>query len=82
LGDGAIAQYDLGAANPSITFGARNPGINRLRSSLSNAFKLRATAMTNRMKLIASGYSKDVAAGIRPKAHAADTRVSDEEEVG
>jgi hypothetical protein len=66
--------FDLSKMNdpvrPSITFGSNSPGNNRIRSLVQNAVNLRAKAVLRKIKLIISGYSKDVASGIRATSQA------------
>lgn len=54
--------------NPVVLFGSRAPGNNKIRASIQAAVNARARAMVKRVKLILSGYAKDVANGIRPRA--------------
>lgn len=71
LGGKAIADFDLGdTKTPSITFGAIGPSVRRDIAKIQDALRTRVRAMTNRAKLILSGYSKDMAAGMKPKRHA------------
>jgi hypothetical protein len=39
---------------------------------IKDALKIRARAMSRKLKLIHSGYAKDVASGIRARQHAKD----------
>ncbi len=51
-----------------IAFGGRGPNFARDMDKINAAIKVRVKAILDRVKLILSGYSKDVAQGIRPKA--------------
>jgi len=57
------ARYD--AKSPTITFGSRAGGNFRIAKDLNQGFKVRINAIKKRLELMASGYAKDVAAGIR-----------------
>lgn len=58
--------------HPSAVFGSAAPGVNKFASLIQAAANVRAKIIAARTKLIISGYSKDIARGIRPtrKAHA------------
>lgn len=60
------------ADSPSVTFGSTSRGVSSQRGLVQRAVKRRERAMLNRMRLILSGYSKDVAKGMRPRKHAND----------
>jgi hypothetical protein len=55
--------------SPSITFGSNAVGIEKFTESIRFAVKVREKKMAARLKLIISGYAKDVAKGIRPGRH-------------
>jgi len=69
----STADVNLSGPNPGITFGGSGRGFGRTRQIVSDAARIRARQISNRVRLILSGYSKDVAQGIRPRPHAADT---------
>ena len=81
LGETGIADLSglSDAEKPSITFGSRSPGNNKIRSSIQAALNTRARAMVSRARLIVSGYAKDVAQGMRPRA--GQTRGGSEERI-
>lgn len=62
------------AESPAILFGSRAPGIGSYRSQIVKAAHARSQAIKKRIRLIASNYSKDVAAGIRADAAAKRSR--------
>ncbi len=67
----AIADFQLdNTQTPSITFGCIGPSARRTLPKIRDALRTRLKAMTKRAKLILSGYSKDIAAGMRPRRHA------------
>lgn len=55
---------------PYVIIGNRTQGIDRIRGQVQSALRARTEAMGRRIKLILSGYSKDVARGIRPRKRA------------
>lgn len=55
---------------PSIIFGSASPGARRFSSLIQAAVKIRAKIVATRVRLILSGYRKDIARGIRPLSHA------------
>jgi len=61
---------------PAIVFGSKAAGNNRIRALVKAALDIRIKAMLNRTRLVTSGYKKDVAQSIRPKAHAKETASS------
>lgn len=61
---------------PSITIGNRTPGIGTIRHAFQSAVNVRFQAMRRRIKLILSGYSKDLAANMRPRKSATLTNAS------
>lgn len=60
-------------AFPQITFGSRSPGVSRESAKISDAVRVRCEAIMKRIKLITSGYSQDVAKGMRIRSRAART---------
>lgn len=72
-----IAIADISQAQnptqPSVTFGSRAPGIDRLKSRIQAAVRFREKVLVKRLKLIISGYSADFAKSIRANSRAART---------
>lgn len=62
---------------PFIIIGSRWAGNYRMKSGLMTALEVRVRAIKNRVKLIASGYSRDVSRGIRPQRRAAQTKAAE-----
>lgn len=56
--------------SPSITLGSRAVGVSKFSRPIQFAIDLRAKKMNARLNLILSGYSRDVASGIRAHRHA------------
>lgn len=71
---------DLSAANspdsPAIGFGSRAAGVKSFERPIQYAVSLRREKVSARLRLVLSGYSKDVAAGIRPHHHAKESHES------
>ncbi len=67
----SVIQFDLSSDNQFITFGGRGPNFRRDLFKIKGAMTFRARVIERRIKLIVSGYAKDVAQGIRiqTKAH-------------
>ncbi len=59
---------------PSITIGSSAPGVEKAAPIFQRKLKSRLNSMVARTKLHISGYSRDVAQGIRPLAHAHETQ--------
>lgn len=59
--------------NPSITMSNHAPGIASFDRIARETFRARREAMAKRIRLILSGYNKDMAAGMRPRKHAVRT---------
>lgn len=81
LNDVAIFEPHYDAKSPTITFGSRAAGNFRIQSDLRTAFNVRIKAIRNRIKLIASGYSKDVSSGIKIARKANQIKTQDEPNV-
>lgn len=62
------------AEHPSVTFGSRAVGVTKFDRAIQFAVNLRAKKLAARLDLILSGYSKDVAQGIRAQRHAHKTK--------
>lgn len=77
----SIAIFDASKLSdpvrPSITFGSRAPGIDRIAPRIQAAVTLRTRAMGRRAKLMLSGYAKDIAAGYRVSNKAAATKITE-----
>lgn len=56
--------------SPSVVFGSRAPGIDRVRDRVQAAVNFRAKVIVRKVKLILSGYNKDIAAGIKAQSQA------------
>lgn len=56
--------------SPSVTFGSRAVGVMKFDRAVQFAVNLREKKLAARLRLILSGYSKDVAQGIRVKRRA------------
>ena len=67
---------------PSVTFGSRSPGVSRQSARIHDAVRVRCEAMAKRIKLIASGYSSDLAKGMKIAARAARTREGGSDAIG
>lgn len=59
---------------PSVTFGSRAGGNSRIQARVQAAVRARAKAIARRVKLILSGYNRDLAKGMRAQARAKDYR--------
>lgn len=60
--------------SPSVTFGSRAPGNQRQRGIIQSAVTARGKAIGKRIRLVLSGYAKDVREGIRhPRSKATQT---------
>lgn len=57
---------------PTLEFGSSAPGISRFVEVVHNAVEVRKHKMVERLKLILSGYARDVSHRIRPRKHAHD----------
>lgn len=68
---GVLTQSGSGVGS-SVTIGSRAPGVGKQSAMYKGVFRRRINSMKARIKLINSGYAKDVAEGIRPQKHAAD----------
>lgn len=62
----AIYFSQLNGTQPFVVFGSRSPGSRRLEGWVTGALRARGEAINKRIKLINSGYAKDVAQGMRP----------------
>lgn len=67
--------------NPEIIMGSRAPGNFRMLQIIRRALDVRIRAMRKRIKLILSGYSKDVANGIRLEPGKAKSAPTDDFEM-
>lgn len=54
-------------SRPTIIFGSASPGARDLRRVLASTLAARRQAIQRRIKLIESGYAKDIVAGMRPR---------------
>ena len=72
-----IAICDVSQAQhptrPTVVFGSRAPGVDRLRPRVSAAVQFRAQVLARRLKLVVSGYSGDFARSVRAQSRAART---------
>lgn len=57
---------------PSVKFGSRAGGNSRIRSDIQAAVNARAKTIARRVKLILSGYNKDLARGMKAQSRAKD----------
>lgn len=55
---------------PMVTFGSKAVGVEKFNRQIQFAVKLREKKVAARLNLVLSGYSKDVAQGIKIKRHA------------
>jgi hypothetical protein len=62
---------------PSITMSNHAAGVLNIETVVRNALRARTGAMTKRLRLVLSGYNKDLAQNIRPRKHAVKTSGSD-----
>jgi len=62
--------------SPSTVFGSKAIGIGKFRDEINAAVKSRETKVAAKIKLILSGYSKDVAHGIKIRRHGKDAHES------
>lgn len=62
--------------SPSVTFGSNAIGIGKFEGVIQSSVKIREYKVAARLRLVLSGYSKDVAAGIRPRKHAKESHES------
>ena len=58
---------NLTGTKPTVTIQNGAPGIARFRSTFRRVLAARGEAISKRVRLILSGYSRDVARGIRPR---------------
>lgn len=70
---GKIVDASRNTTAPSITIGNHAMGVGQTERIVANALRARANAMTRRIKLALSGYSADMAAGMRAKSRARKT---------
>lgn len=59
--------------HPSITFGSKAVGVTKFDRAIQFAVNLREKKVAARLRLVLSGYSKDVAQGIKVRRHAKQT---------
>jgi hypothetical protein len=64
---------NLTGEKPSIVIGNTTPGISQVRRIVESALRTRSVSMRRKIKLIISGYSADVKAGLKPKRRVAVT---------
>lgn len=55
---------------PKVTFGSRAPGVRRQEALIKDALRIRQEAIRKRIKIILSGYAKDVWHGVRAQSRA------------
>lgn len=79
IGESAVFDPHYDAVNPSIVFGSRFGDNFRIAGDLKQGFNVRINAIKKRLKLIASGYAQDVAAGIRISRKADKTKAPEVE---
>lgn len=72
-GLGRVVNNLATPGKPSITMASHAPGALDDERVLREAFKIRIRVIGRRIKLLASGYAKDVASGMRIRKHAAKT---------
>jgi hypothetical protein len=71
LGSKAYSQWNLADTNgPSVIFGGRGRRFGKDAEAVRDAVRFRAKVMVRLTKLILSGYSKDMAKGMRAQSHA------------
>ena len=70
---GFVVNNIADSAVPSVTIGNTAKGVGQLRHFVQGALDARANAMGKRIRLILSGYAKDVAQGIRVSRKARNT---------
>ena len=70
LGNKARFQANLTGDKPFIVFGGSGPNFAKDRDRIKSAIAFRIKAITRRIKIVASGYAKEVAQGVRIKAQA------------
>lgn len=58
---------------PSVEFGSSAPSVSSQRHVISEAVRVRKEAVTRRVRLVLSGYNKDLARGMRIQSRAART---------
>jgi hypothetical protein len=75
--DGTAAKISLANAmglqngtSPSVQFGSRAPGVMRTADKVRDAARVRGEAIKKKVRLILSGYAKDVSQGMRIQARA------------
>jgi hypothetical protein len=61
----ATFRPELTGDKPTITFGGSGPNFAQDKGKIQGAIKFRVKAITNRIKIVASGYAKEVAQGVR-----------------
>lgn len=67
---------NLSGEKPSIVIGNYTRGISQVRHAVESALRTRTVSMGRKIKLIISGYSADVKAGMRPRRRATVTPAS------
>jgi len=71
----------LSGESKTLSFYSAAPGNNRIEQRVRDAIRSRMRSLSRRIKLVVSGYNKDLAQGMRPRTHAAEHPVDDEQEV-
>jgi hypothetical protein len=61
----ATFRPELTGDKPTITFGGSGPNFAQDKGKIQAAIKFRVKAITNRIKIVVSGYAKEVAQGVR-----------------
>ena len=76
-----VFQADLASETPFIVFGGRGPNFAQDKSKINGAVKFRVQTILKRIKLVVSGYAKNVADGIRIQTQAHKHKPEAEETV-
>ncbi len=66
----AVFQHNKSEETPSITFGGSGPNFAQDKPKINAAIKFRVKAIMNRIKIVVSGYAKDVANNVRVNTQA------------
>ena len=76
-----VFQSDLQNENPFILFGGRGSNFAQNKAQIQGAVRFRVQTILKRIKLVVSGYAKDVAQGIRVQTQAHKHKAEAEETV-
>jgi len=76
-----VYQADLSSANPFILFGGSGSNFAQNKSKVQGAVNFRVQTILKRIKIVVSGYAKNVAQGVRIETQAHKTKPEAQETV-